>query len=189
MPTCPKTPLPSLYSAGRALLAVRARMLDQHRDRTVVGVHPCARCSAFHLTSIPSRLSQHGRFELSLLRASKSVLAGDPRSLCVKCAVVVVVVRVVLSRFHGADHAAGQARPGDKELLVIEDVECQHVSAGWADHRAGLRVTHADSLRRWGVVAPYSGAACKRIVAGGTEGVRSGSLAGVGLCGRQHFAR
>lgn len=49
--TCPKTPYTSLYAAGRALLAIRARMLEQNRDRVVVGVHPCTVCSAFHLTS------------------------------------------------------------------------------------------------------------------------------------------
>ena len=53
MTTCPKTPYPSLYTAGRALLAARARMLEQHRDRVVVGIHPCTQCGAFHLTSNP----------------------------------------------------------------------------------------------------------------------------------------
>jgi hypothetical protein len=67
--TCPKTPLPSLYSAGRALLAARARMREQGRDRAVVGVHPCARCRAFHLTSDPkSANSSWTRRALDLAR-------------------------------------------------------------------------------------------------------------------------
>lgn len=53
MSTCPKTPYPSLYTAGRALLAAHARMLNQGRVRVVVGVHPCMHCRAFHLTSNP----------------------------------------------------------------------------------------------------------------------------------------
>lgn len=51
MTTCPKTPIPSLFLAGRALVAARAKMLDQQRERVVVGVHPCTQCHAFHLTS------------------------------------------------------------------------------------------------------------------------------------------
>ena len=31
--------------------AARAKMLDQQRERVVVGVHPCTQCHAFHLTS------------------------------------------------------------------------------------------------------------------------------------------
>lgn len=46
MRACPKIPYPSPAAAARALQAVRS-----DPRRTEVGIHPCAACHAFHLTS------------------------------------------------------------------------------------------------------------------------------------------
>ncbi|MCU1529664.1 MAG: hypothetical protein JWP75_3427 [Frondihabitans sp.] len=68
--TCPKTPYFTLHAAGRALLAVRARMRAQKRDRVVVGVHRCGLCSAFHLTS--ARSAETSRWtKLALAKAGE----------------------------------------------------------------------------------------------------------------------
>ena len=63
MHACTKIPYPTIYAAALALREIRS----SSERRREVGIHPCARCSAFHLTS--DRSSARNRWTTAGLTA------------------------------------------------------------------------------------------------------------------------